>query len=84
MYIWNSFVLQEKAKSMAIPTHIVIDAGRTQIAPSQLPRLLVVYNISCIFFLDRILISFIFFPDSRTVMAVLGKFIFLSCLFLFP
>lgn len=30
----DMLVLQEKAKSMAIPTHIVIDAGRTQIAPN--------------------------------------------------
>ncbi|KAF3338812.1 peptidyl-tRNA hydrolase 2 [Carex littledalei] len=27
-------VLQERAKSLSIPTHIVIDAGRTQIAPN--------------------------------------------------
>ncbi|XP_024969925.1 peptidyl-tRNA hydrolase 2, mitochondrial [Cynara cardunculus var. scolymus] len=30
----DMLVLQERAKSMAIPTHIVIDAGRTQIAPN--------------------------------------------------
>ncbi|KAI3757009.1 hypothetical protein L6452_04542 [Arctium lappa] len=30
----DMLVLQEKAKSMAIPTHVVIDAGRTQIAPN--------------------------------------------------
>ncbi|KAJ3704645.1 hypothetical protein LUZ61_008350 [Rhynchospora tenuis] len=27
-------VLQERAKSLSLPTHIVIDAGRTQIAPN--------------------------------------------------
>lgn len=27
-------VLQERAKSLTLPTHIVIDAGRTQIAPN--------------------------------------------------
>ncbi|KAL3653800.1 hypothetical protein CASFOL_003481 [Castilleja foliolosa] len=30
----DMLVLQERAKSLNIPTHIVIDAGRTQIAPN--------------------------------------------------
>lgn len=29
-------LLQERAKSLKLPTHITIDAGRTQIAPSEL------------------------------------------------
>ncbi|MFS7897742.1 putative aminoacyl-tRNA hydrolase [Helianthus anomalus] len=33
----DMFELQKRAKSLSIPTHIVIDAGRTQIAPSKLP-----------------------------------------------
>ncbi|KAL8199864.1 hypothetical protein R6Q57_013432 [Mikania cordata] len=45
--------LQRRAKSLAIPTHIVIDAGRTQIA-----------------------------PNSRTVMAVLGKLILFCRIYL--
>ncbi|KAJ9546137.1 hypothetical protein OSB04_025844 [Centaurea solstitialis] len=57
----DMLVLQEKAKAMAIPTHIVIDAGRTQIAPSELSSVL----------LGNYLI-FLYFPDSKTVMAVLG------------
>ncbi|KAK4767417.1 hypothetical protein SAY86_015167 [Trapa natans] len=40
----DMLVLQERAKSFKLPTHITIDAGRTQIA-----------------------------PNSRTVMAILGK-----------
>ncbi|EEF42359.1 mta/sah nucleosidase, putative [Ricinus communis] len=42
----DMLVLQERAKSLKLPTHITIDAGRTQIA-----------------------------PNSRTVMAILGKFL---------
>ncbi|GMI65954.1 hypothetical protein HRI_000264700 [Hibiscus trionum] len=40
-------ILISKAKSLNIPTHITVDAGRTQVA-----------------------------PNSRTVMAVLGKLLF--------
>ncbi|XP_011007177.1 PREDICTED: peptidyl-tRNA hydrolase 2, mitochondrial-like isoform X2 [Populus euphratica] len=40
----DMLVLQDRAKSLNLPTHITIDAGRTQIA-----------------------------PNSRTVMAILGK-----------
>ncbi|XP_020518787.1 peptidyl-tRNA hydrolase 2, mitochondrial isoform X2 [Amborella trichopoda] len=32
-------VLQAKAKSLKLPTHITIDAGRTQIAPSMLHKI---------------------------------------------
>ncbi|KAJ4822245.1 hypothetical protein Tsubulata_051147 [Turnera subulata] len=32
----DMLVLQERAKSLKLPTHITIDAGRTQIAPSEL------------------------------------------------
>ncbi|KAL8551268.1 hypothetical protein ACS0TY_000372 [Phlomoides rotata] len=31
----DMLVLQERAKSLNLPTHITIDAGRTQIAPSE-------------------------------------------------
>ncbi|KAG8647924.1 hypothetical protein MANES_09G126350v8 [Manihot esculenta] len=31
----DMLVLQERAKSLKLPTHITIDAGRTQIAPSE-------------------------------------------------
>ncbi|CAN1236551.1 Peptidyl-tRNA hydrolase 2, mitochondrial [Linum grandiflorum] len=31
----DMLILQEKAKSLKLPTHITIDAGRTQIAPSK-------------------------------------------------
>ncbi|KAK4775437.1 hypothetical protein SAY87_023398 [Trapa incisa] len=44
----DMLVLQERAKSFKLPTHITIDAGRTQIA-----------------------------PNSRTVMAILGKILVL-------
>ncbi|CAI0390618.1 unnamed protein product [Linum tenue] len=47
----DMLLLQEKAKSLKIPSHITIDAGRTQIA-----------------------------PNSRTVMALLGKNTHLSLL----
>lgn len=30
-----SFAVQERAKSLKLPTHVTIDAGRTQIAPSE-------------------------------------------------
>ncbi|KAI5347355.1 PREDICTED: peptidyl-tRNA hydrolase [Prunus dulcis] len=32
----DMLVLQEKAKSLKLPTHITIDAGRTQIAPNSM------------------------------------------------
>ncbi|KAH9784080.1 Aminoacyl-tRNA hydrolase [Citrus sinensis] len=47
----DMLVLQERAKSLKLPTHITIDAGRTQIA-----------------------------PNSRTVMAILGKVKFFDIL----
>ena len=28
-------LMQERAKSLNLPTHVTIDAGRTQIAPSE-------------------------------------------------
>ncbi|KAF7132661.1 hypothetical protein RHSIM_Rhsim09G0213200 [Rhododendron simsii] len=49
-------VLQERAKSLNLPTHITIDAGRTQIAPSELQISSLQY---CSFY-------------SRTVMAIMG------------
>ncbi|CAL5344271.1 unnamed protein product [Camellia sinensis] len=52
-------VLQEKAKSLNIPTHVTIDAGRTQIAPT---------SSLC----EGIQKNKPSRKDSRTVMAIIG------------
>jgi peptidyl-tRNA hydrolase, PTH2 family len=43
--------MQGRAKSLNLPTHITIDAGRTQIAPSELLIKNLIYSGSSIFFL---------------------------------
>ncbi|XP_055800876.1 uncharacterized protein LOC129870219 isoform X2 [Solanum dulcamara] len=51
----DMLVLQERAKSINIPTHITIDAGRTQIAP--MPRLLwILLQQSCLLTLSSVCI----------------------------
>ncbi|KAF8412780.1 hypothetical protein HHK36_000750 [Tetracentron sinense] len=51
--LWSS---SERAKSLNLPTHITVDAGRTQIAPSELHNSF----------------PLLYPVDSRTVMAILG------------
>ncbi|KAL5129793.1 Peptidyl-tRNA hydrolase 2, mitochondrial [Glycine soja] len=69
----DMLALQERAKSLKLPTHITIDAGRTQIAPNQSIEAssLDELNLEGVHFMkddtqggNKI--------DSRTVMAILG------------
>jgi hypothetical protein len=68
--------MQGRAKSLNLPTHITIDAGRTQIAPSEFFNQK--FNLQWFFnFFPFPFGLIIFLPfvsvDSRTVMVILGK-----------
>jgi hypothetical protein len=66
--------VQGRAKSLNIPTHITIDAGRTQIAPSEFFRLYFIqFSICLISAVGLIMFPSLLPVDSRTVMAILGK-----------
>eukprot|EP00958_Prasinococcus_capsulatus_P020720 scaffold2740_cov418-Prasinococcus_capsulatus_cf.AAC.16 len=65
--------LQEKAKEAGLPCHVVIDAGRTQIAPNRYARDAAASgrayrHLACVAWLLRPLAG----DCSRTVLAVLG------------